>query len=46
MSNISGHQGEDADFLSASRTLRKYFENMLAYFTNFDSDFNAPFIDH
>jgi len=45
MSNIREHQGEDADFLSASRTLRKHFENLLADFINFDSDFNAPFID-
>jgi len=44
MSNIREHQGDDAEFLSSSRTLRKHFENMLADFTNFDSDFNAPFI--
>jgi len=37
--------GDFAEFLQSSRTLRKHFENMLADFINFDSDFNAPFID-
>jgi len=45
MSDIRKHQGDDADFLSVSRTLRKHFENMLADFIAFDSDFSAPFID-
>jgi len=43
--DIRNFKSDDPDFLSASRTLRKHFENMLADFINFDSDFNAPFID-
>jgi hypothetical protein len=44
MKDIRDFHGDFAHFLQSSRTLRKHFENMLADFTNFDSDFNAPFI--
>jgi len=37
--DIRNFKSEDADFLSSSRTLRKHFENMLAYL-------NAPFKDN
>jgi len=44
--DIRNFKSDDADFFSASRVLCKHFENMLANFINFDSDFNAPFIDN
>jgi len=46
MSDLREHHSGDADFFSTSRVLRKHFDNMLADFINFDSDFNAPFIDN
>ena len=33
--DIRNFKSDDADFFSASRTLRKHFENMLADFINF-----------
>lgn len=45
MNDFREDKSEDVDFLSSSRALRIHFEKMLADFTNFDSDFIAPFID-